>query len=130
MKKTALYLLAIVLCISCDHLQSKDLSSTNGDSPIADAARITANEDRRQSNVQDNHLFVQTKNVASSWTPEEKSTFMTACVEGTTENMGESKSTQYCACLLEKLEKLYPIADDVIQLPEKKQKELSKDCEQ
>jgi len=130
MKKTVLYLLALVLCISCNHLQSKDLSSANGDTPITDVPKITANEERSQSNVPDNHLFVQTKNLTSSWTPEEKSTFMTACVEGTTENMGESKSTQYCACLLEKLERLYPIADDVIQLPEKKQKELSKDCEQ
>ncbi|RYZ29909.1 MAG: hypothetical protein EOO10_04665 [Chitinophagaceae bacterium] len=126
MKKTLFYLLALIVLASCDLFRSKESSSSNGD--MVTTASVPAAENGT-SNRTERNFFVQAKNVTQSWTPEEKSTFMTACTEGTSENMEESKSNNYCACLLEKLEKIYPVADDVINLTENKQMELSKACE-
>jgi hypothetical protein len=129
MKKTFLYLLAVVLLTSCNNLHPKELTIANSTNQTA--ADANSNFNTRESNSStrtESGLFIQTKNATIVWTPEEKSTFMAACVEGKTENMGEAKSNNYCACLLGKLEKLYPVADEVINLPEKKQISLSKEC--
>ena len=131
MKKTALCFIAIVLLCSCTNLRSNELPTANSNLQTPAMADLTP--DKKEfglSHQNENNVFIQTKNKTVKWTPEEKTTFMTACVDGTTENMGEARSTNYCACLLNKLEKLYPVADEVINLPETKQIELSAECQQ
>ena len=130
MKKTVLYVFAFLLLTSCKNFQPKSMIAADTQIEMAaNPSTLVNNADEPpEQYINKNNDFLLVKNSAKGWTPSEKTTFMTACVEGTTEAMGESKSANYCACLLNKLEKLYPVADEVINLPEKKQSEVCQQC--
>ena len=130
MKTTVLLFIALILFFSCkrsdvknaENINSQLTASVSGLNPVS----IEKALDNKGSDDENN--FILANSTLPAWTPEEKTTFMMACEEGTAERMGAEQSTNYCACLLNKLEKLYPIADDVINLPDKKQQELSNEC--
>ena len=130
MKKTVLYFLAFMLFVSCKNLPSKNMIMAAPQMQLAAKpnSSTSSNRENFEPGKKEKNDFLLAKNSTIGWTPAEKTTFMTACVEGTTEAMGENKSANYCACLLTKLEQLYPVADEVINLPEKKQNELSQQC--
>ena len=128
MKKTVLYFFALMFATSCKNFQPKNMIVANTQMTAGPNTLVNSAAETSEQTIKENNDFLLVSNSVKGWTPSEKTTFMTACVEGTTETMGENKSADYCACLLNKLEKLYPVADEVINLPEKKQNEVCQQC--
>jgi hypothetical protein len=63
------------------------------------------------------------------WSKSNKDGFMDVCVQGATSSMGEVKAKNYCSCMLDKVEKEYPNANDAGQFENNPRKtEMAKDC--
>ena len=67
-----------------------------------------------------------------SWTPKDRSDFMTECVNAAQDTFGKEKAKNYCECMLFKLEKKYPdpndadVSEATLATPE--WKKIIKDC--
>jgi hypothetical protein len=54
--------------------------------------------------------------LTGQWTTDERSEFVTSCVNAAKEGIGEEKAKKYCDCMLYKVEKKYPNAADAAKL--------------
>ena len=46
------------------------------------------------------------------WTESDKQNFMGGCMSGALKNMDQEKAKDYCSCMLQKVQKRYPNAND------------------
>ena len=71
--------------------------------------------------------------LSGNWTKVQREEFLTECINTAKESKGEEKSKSYCECMLFKIEKMYPNADDASRITEADLKSESwqkiiKDC--
>ena len=63
-----------------------------------------------------------------NWNAEEHKVFMQTCVENSSKGLGEEGSTTYCQCMMEKIERIYPNAEDAGKLTMTQTMEMAKGC--
>jgi ATP-dependent Lon protease len=56
--------------------------------------------------------------LASSWTKSQREEFLSECINTAKESKGQEKAKSYCECMLFKIEKKYPNADDASNITE------------
>jgi hydroxymethylpyrimidine/phosphomethylpyrimidine kinase len=153
MKKVFLYILAAFMFSSCDNLKKK--SSTDNDNE-ASAKKKKALEDdeatddaskkkkatpnneeetplvKRNSNSDENsndNTDKEKADYSEGWSKANREGFMTVCVSKAKDGMGsESKAENYCACMLDKIQKIYPNANDAGKLTAQRTTQLAQDC--
>ncbi|MFL5742737.1 MAG: hypothetical protein ACJ75B_21130 [Flavisolibacter sp.] len=65
----------------------------------------------------------------SKWTEKNKSDLLSSCIAGATKDMGATKAKAYCQCMLEKIVRKYPNADDARYLQyDTAMRRMGKDC--
>ena len=63
------------------------------------------------------------------WTDKDKSEFVSGCLNKMIKEMGESKAKSYCNCLMDKIVKKYPNANDVKYIKyDSSVTHMAKDC--
>lgn len=132
MRKILLYALAAFVLTSCSDLNKK--KSKGGDEteetstikkPLKDDE---PEEDTKTGDRTDSVEKRKTASYAAGWAPSEKDTFMSTCVSQAKSGMGEVGAKNYCSCMLDKIEKLYPNAADAGKLDQAKMTDLAKEC--
>ncbi|HEU4901456.1 MAG TPA: hypothetical protein VFT06_01660, partial [Flavisolibacter sp.] len=137
MRKLMLFALAAFVLTSCDNAAKKKNKS---DSESEETARLkkplkeeeTSEEDSRTVTHQNADAKAGTKtestSYASGWPSTEKNMFMSTCVDKAKAGMGETQAKNYCSCMLEKIEEMYPNATDATKLDQEKMTTLAKEC--
>ena len=78
---------------------------------IADANKITAKELASAEWVKEIKSCI-----GGTWTKSEREEFVTSCINSAKASLGETKAKSYCECMMFKIEKLYPKADDAAKI--------------
>jgi len=153
MRKFALCLLAAFVLTSCsDFFKKKDkdedqsevkkakkpLKDDDEDEDASTGKDKKANPDdeeddsktvnRRKSSDDGDAGDSKTSNYATGWSTSERNAFMKTCVNGAKESMGETQAENYCSCMQQKIEQIYPNAADADNMSKTKMTELAKDC--
>jgi hypothetical protein len=66
----------------------------------------------------------------STWTDEDRTTFMDQCVKSAKSSVGEERAKEYCTCMQQKVELLYPTPADASKLTEAQINLLAVQCNQ
>ena len=54
--------------------------------------------------------------IGGTWKKSEREEFVTSCINSAKASLGETKAKNYCECMVFKLEKIYPNADDAAKI--------------
>ena len=54
--------------------------------------------------------------IGSTWTKNDHEEFVTSCINSAKASLGESKAKSYCECMMFKIEKIYPNANDAAKI--------------
>lgn len=145
MKKLMLFALAAFVLTSCDNLKkdkdekdetAKMKKPLKDDSEEEEETASKSKNDDEMSEEEDTKTVSRksdaeeskTASYSDGWSKENQENFMTTCVDKAKASMGESKATNYCSCMLTKIEELYPNAEEVSKLTMEKTTELAKEC--
>ena len=74
---------------------------------IAEANKITATDLASPEWVKEIRSCI-----GSTWTKKENEEFVTSCINSAKASLGETKAKNYCACMMFKIQKIYPNASD------------------
>ena len=78
---------------------------------FADANKITAKE------LSSSEWIKEIKScLTGTWPANERKEFLTSCVNSAKASLGETKATNYCECMMFKIEKLYPDPNDAAKI--------------
>ena len=148
MRKLFLYLLAAFMLSSCDNLKKKDSKSDTDDEEVTkkkkkplDDEDVSDEEtpkkkkptvdDDDMTTTDDNDTKKKNSDYATGWTTAEKQQFLDNCAPAAMNNgLSERQANAYCSCMQEKLEKLYPVAEESAKMSNSKMNELAKECAQ
>lgn len=78
---------------------------------IADANKLTAQDLASAEWVKEIKSCI-----GSTWTKIDHEEFMTSCVNSAKASLGETKAKNYCECMMFKIEKIYPNANDAAKI--------------
>lgn len=78
---------------------------------IAEANKLTANEFSSPEWVKEIRSCI-----GGTWTKKEHEEFVTSCINSAKASLGETKAKNYCECMMFKIEKLYPNANDAAKI--------------
>ena len=65
---------------------------------------------------------------SKGWTSAEKDAFMNTCVTSASTGLGQRKAENYCSCMLQKLQREYPNANDAGRMTTEESTELARAC--
>lgn len=78
---------------------------------VNDAAKITADD------MKSPEWLKEVKScLYGTWSKDNREEFVSNCIKTARESLGETKSKSYCECMLFKMEKIYPNADDAAKI--------------
>jgi len=78
---------------------------------FADASKITSKDLASAEWVKEIRSCI-----GGTWKKSEREEFVTSCINSAKANLGETKAKSYCECMLFKIEKIYPNADDATKI--------------
>ena len=78
---------------------------------VKDASKITAKELSSAEWVKEIKSCI-----GGTWTAKEREEFVTSCINSAKASLGETKSKNYCECMLFKIERIYPNSDDAAKI--------------
>lgn len=152
MRKFLLYFVAVFMLASCDNLKAKNSESDEKEKtskkikkPLDDEEDEDQEEDdtrsKKKKKAKDDEEYINDednsededesnyrKSSSKGWSSAEKNTFMSTCVDGAKSSMGQSKATSYCNCMMDKIEEIYPDANDAEKMDQQKMMEMAQDC--
>lgn len=78
---------------------------------VTDANKITANE------LSSPEWIKEIKScLGGTWPANERTEFLNSCVNSAKANLGETKAKNYCECMMFKIEKIYPDANEAAKI--------------
>lgn len=148
MRKLTLWLLAAFLFASCDNLKAKNSSSEDDTEETTKKKKKKALDEEEESADEESTTKKKkkssddedvsedepgsdeetTSDYAKGWSNAEQKEFMDKCTEGTVSSMGQEKGEEYCSCMLDKLQKRYPKANDAQEMTQSEMTKLAKTC--
>ena len=80
------------------------------------------------SGATDKHASDSATVVSHNWNEAEKDSALKKCVATVSRQMGEIKATDYCLCMLQKMEEKYPVKDSLKRLKLSEMMKMAKEC--
>jgi|GEM_PF-4336494 len=152
MRQLTLLLLAAFLFTSCDNLKTKDSSKSEEDTEeTATKKKKKKAIDEEEENAEDEPTTTKKKRSSSDdeltdeestnddetssdyvqgWTKAQQKKFFNQCAETASKQVGQERAQEYCNCMMKKIEKRYPNADDINQMTESEINKLAITCAQ
>lgn len=88
----------------------------------------TPKKDDPTPTPKENPVPTPTPSTSGGWSSADRTAFIRECTDAATDDMGASQASSYCTCMEEKLEKMYPTANDANNMTEEDMKALAPDC--
>lgn len=144
MRKILIIFLAAFVFTSCDNLKAKsedEKESVKMKKSLDDEEEdeeATPKKKKKKQVEEDSDDYVSedenetesdnSSNYRKGWSDAEKDNFVNTCVSKATSSMGEKLATNYCNCMLEKIETLFPDPNQAGDLSETKMTQMAREC--
>lgn len=107
-----------------DDPSKKKKATLNNEEETPVVKRTSGNDENDNDNTDKKNA-----DYGEGWSKVNREGFMTVCVSKAKDGMGsESKAENYCACMLDKIQKIYPNANDAGKLTDERTTKLAQDC--